>query len=164
MPNGFKRILTLVNNGEASYKGLQVNLNKRLSQNFSMLFSYTWSHTTNTVEPDAPGGDANDANQLGESERGDSLLDQRHRIAISGWWNLPWHFVFGGLATLGSARPFNAITGVDNNGDASANSDRPVINGSVVGRNAFRGNALYDVSPFIEREFPLSERVRCANS
>jgi Carboxypeptidase regulatory-like domain/TonB dependent receptor len=158
--NCYKRILTVINNGESLYNGMQVNLNKRFDHNFSMLISYTWSHTINTVEPDAPGGDANDANFLGVFERGDSLLDQRHRLAISGWWKLPYHFVFGGLGTLASARPFNAITGVDNNGDASANTDRPVINGNVVGRNAFRGNALYDFSPFVEREFQLSESIR----
>jgi outer membrane receptor protein involved in Fe transport len=158
VPNGYKRILTVINNGEASYRGLQVNLNKRFSHKFSMLFSYTWSHTTNTVEPDAPGGDANDANQLGAFERGDSVLDQRHRAAISGWWNLPQHFVIGGLATLASSRPFNATTGVDNNGDAS-NTDRPFLNGAVVGRNSFRGNTLYDFSPFVERAFVLNERV-----
>jgi hypothetical protein len=159
VPNGYKRILSVVNNGDSLYKGLQMNLNKRFSHNFSVLVSYTYSHTTNTVEPDAPGGDANDANQPGAFELGDSVLDQRHRAAISGWWNLPGHFVVGGLATLASARPFNATTGVDNNGDNS-NTDRPVVNGSVVGRNAFRGNALYDFSPFVEREFQLSDRAR----
>jgi predicted secreted acid phosphatase len=48
---------------------------------------------------------------------------------------------------------------VDNNGDNS-NTDRPVINGSVIGRNAFRGNALYDFSPIVEHEFQLSDRAR----
>src|SRR5207302_1202752 len=91
--NGYKRILTVINNGESLYKGMQLNLTKRFSHHFSMLASYTWSHTTNTVEPDAPGGDANDANQLGAFERGDSILDQRHRLALSGWWALPQHFV-----------------------------------------------------------------------
>ncbi len=157
--NGYRRILVVVNQGESVYNGMQLNLNKRFSQNFSALASYTYSHTINTVEPDAPGGDANDSNQLGAFERGDSVLDQRHRAAISGWWRLPQSFVFGGLATLASARPFNIVTGVDNNGDG-ANVDRPVINGSVIGRNTGRGNALYDFSLFLEREFRLTERVR----
>lgn len=157
--NGYRRILSVVNNGESLYNAMQLNLNKRFSHDFSMLFSYTLSHTVNTVEPDAPGGDPNDANLLGAFERGDSLLDQRHRVAISGWWNLPYHFVFGGLATLASARPYNIAIGQDVNGDG-ANVDRPVINGSVVGRNAARGNPLYDFSPFLEREFQLGETVR----
>ena len=157
--NGYRRILAVVNNGDSLYNGLQVNLNKRFSHNFSALVSYTLSHTENTVEPDAPGGDPNDANQLGTFELGDSVLDQRHRLAVSGWWNLPYHFTLGGLSTLGSSRPFNITTGADLNGDG-ANVDRPVINGSVVARNAGRGNALYDVSIFLEREFALTEHLR----
>jgi hypothetical protein len=35
-----------------------------------------------------------------------------------------------------------------------------VINGAVVGRNIGRGRALYEVSPFVEREFVVQERVR----
>jgi hypothetical protein len=157
--NGYRRIIAIVNNGESLYNGMQLNLNKRFSHSFSALVSYTLSHTVNTVEADAPGGDPNDANQLGRFERGDSLLDQRHRLAVSGWWTLPYHFTLGGLATLASARPFNITAGSDLNGDG-ANVDRPVINGVVIGRNAGRGNALYDVSPFIEKDFALTEHAR----
>ena len=38
------------------------------------------------------------------------------------------NFTAGTLSQFASARPFNATTGVDNNGDG-ANNDRPVING-----------------------------------
>ena len=55
----------------------------------------------------------------------------------------------GTVSSLASARPFNATTGVDNNGDGSTN-DRPVIDGVVVGRAAFRGTPLYDTSVFLE--------------
>ena len=40
-----------------------------------------------------------------------------------------------------SARPFNATTGVDNNGDG-INNDRPVINGAVISKSAFRARRL----------------------
>ncbi|HKP73804.1 MAG TPA: hypothetical protein VJT82_12755, partial [Pyrinomonadaceae bacterium] len=157
--NGFRRIQATVNEGSSIYHGLQLNLNKRLTHNFQLLASYTYSHTINTVEPDAPGGDPNDANQLGAFERGDSLLDQRHRAAISGFWQLPYNFVVGELVTLASGRPFNITTGVDNNGDG-ANTDRPIINGALVGRNTGRTSPVYDVGLFVERDFRLTERVR----
>ena len=48
-----------------------------------------------------------------------------------------------------SARPFNATTGVDNNGDG-ANNDRPVVDGAVIGKSAFRGTGTQDVSIFVE--------------
>jgi hypothetical protein len=54
------------------------------------------------------------------------------------------------VTSLASARPLNAITGVDNDGDGSATDDRPVINGVVVSKSAFRGTMTEDVSLFIE--------------
>src|SRR5262249_35564417 len=48
-------------------------------------------------------------------------------------------------------------TGIDNNGDG-ANNDRPVINGAVIAKSAFRGSGTQDVSAFIEKRFKFSER------
>jgi hypothetical protein len=67
----------------------------------------------------------------------------------------------GGVATLGSGLPYNIITGTTNSGDIGATTDRPVVNGAVISRNAGRGRPIYDVSPFIEREIQLTaERLR----
>jgi outer membrane receptor protein involved in Fe transport len=152
-PNGYRRILVTVNQGEAKYDGLQLNLRKTFETRGGMLLSYTRSHTRNNVEPDAPGGDPNDANNLG-AEWADSLLDQRNRAVLSGWVRLPLALNFGGVATYASGRPFNITTGLDNNGDG-ANTDRPVINGRVIGRNAGRGDSVHDLSLFLERDFPV---------
>jgi hypothetical protein len=35
-----------------------------------------------------------------------------------------------------------------------------VINGVVIGRNAGRGNAVYEVSPLLERPFRVNEHLR----
>jgi outer membrane receptor protein involved in Fe transport len=159
--NGFRRVLVVVNQGSSIYNGMQVNLNKRLTTDFSMLASYTWSHTINTVEFDAPGGDRGDFN-LGElGERGDSLLDQRHRAVISGWYQLPYRFVLGGVETMASGRPYNITTGVDVNGDG-ANTDRPFdfATGTFVGRNTGRGTPVYDTSLFLQRDIAFGERAR----
>jgi hypothetical protein len=51
------------------------------------------------------------------------------------------------LMMLASARPFNSITGIDNNGDG-ANNDRPVIDGKAIGKSAFRGTGTQDISLF----------------
>ena len=53
------------------------------------------------------------------------------------------------MTQLASARPFNATTGIDNNGDG-ANNDRPVVDGAVIGKSAFRGTGTQDVSVFVE--------------
>jgi outer membrane receptor protein involved in Fe transport len=159
VPNGFRRIQATVNNGSSVYNGLQVNLSKRFGGNFSLLASYTHARILNTVEPDAPGGDPNEAGQIGIAERGHSLLEQPDRAVISGSWLLPLHFIVGGVVSLASARRFNMVTGADNNGDG-ANTDRPVINGIVVRRNAGIGTPVYDVSIFAQHEFVFSDRLR----
>ncbi|MCU1251461.1 MAG: hypothetical protein JWQ49_4490 [Edaphobacter sp.] len=62
---------------------------------------------------------------------------------------------FGGVGTFGSGLPYNVVTGTTNSGDTGATTDRPVINGTVIGRNAGRGNGQYSVDPFLSRAFPL---------
>ena len=159
VPNGYRRIIATVNDGVAEYNGLAVNLGRRFSRSFSVLLSYTYAHAINTVEPDVPNQDPNDANQLGRSERATSLLDQRHRFVASGWWQFAHNWNAGTLSSLASGRPYNITTGVDSNGDNSI-ADRPVVNGAVIGRNAGRGTPVYDVSTFLERVFPISDRFR----
>jgi hypothetical protein len=149
-----------VNNGYSSYNALDVNLNHRFSNRFQMLASYTWSHTLNNVDPDVPGQNPNDPNNAGRAEYGNAIFDQRHRFVLSGIYEAPWKIRLGGIASLASGLPFNYVTGTTNSGDNGGTTDRPVINGAVVGRNIGRGRALYEVSPFVEREFVVQERVR----
>ena len=79
---------------------------------------------------------------------------QRQRFVASGAYILPGKVVFGGVLTLGSGLPYNYTTGANNSGDG-ATTDRPVINGVVVGRNVGHGRPIYDCSPFIERPFDI---------
>jgi hypothetical protein len=57
-----------------------------------------------------------------------------------------------------SARPFNATTGLDNNGDG-ANNDRPVVNGTVLAKSAFRGTGTQDVGLFVEGRVKAAGRT-----
>jgi len=113
------------------------------------------SSATNTTEPNGNGAGQNDFNQLGEEERGPSLLDQRHRAVVAFSYRLPLNVAAGTVTSLASANPFNPTTGADNNGDGN-NNDRPIINGSVAGRYSSRGTPLYDASVFVEYRLKLS--------
>jgi len=149
------------NDGYSNYDALDVNLRHRFSRRLTMLASYTWSHALDNVDPDIPGQNPNDANFTGRVEYGNAIFDQRHRFVLSGVWRGPWGIDFGGIATLASGLPYNIVTGVNNSGDTGATTDRPVINGVVVGRNAGRGGSIYDISPFLERVFSFHrERLR----
>src|SRR5262249_23696025 len=91
-------------------------------------------------------------------ERGPSVVDQRHRAVIGFSYDLPYNITAGTVAQLASSRPFNATTGIDNNGD-SANNDRPVIDGNVIAKSAFRGTATSEVALFVEERIKLSSRT-----
>jgi hypothetical protein len=149
-----------VNNGFSTYHALDVTLSHTFSHHLSMLASYVWSHNINNVDPDAPGGNPNDPNFTGSSEKGPAIFDQRHRFVLSGVYVAPWKISVGGIASLASGLPFNYVTGVNNSGDTGGTTDRPVINGAVAGRNAGHGRPVYDVAPFIERPFAFGERFR----
>ena len=155
---GVRQVNVLMNLGVADYDGLQTQFSYRGSRRMYAAVSYTLAKATNTSEPDGNGIAPNDGNmaRLGEVERGPSLLDQRHRAVITFSYDFPYHITAGTLTQLASARPFNATTGVDNNGDG-ANNDRPVVNGKVMGKSAFRGTATSDVGLFIEGRIKPSE-------
>jgi hypothetical protein len=148
-----------VNDGYVYYEALNVNLSHQFSNHFAMLASYVYSHTIDNVDPDATGQNPNDPNFTGSVENGNALFDQRHRFVASGTYNAPWGFNMGGIATLASGLPFNYTTGTTNSGDSGATTDRPVIDGVVVGRNTGRGRPIYDFEPFVDKEFPIKDRV-----
>ncbi len=149
-----------VNDGYLYYDALDVNLTHSFSHHASMLVSYTWSHAIDNVDPDATGQNPNDPLLTGKVENGNALFDQRQRFVASGFYILPGKITVGGVLTLATGLPYNYATGANNSGDG-ATTDRPVINGVVVGRNVGHGRPIYDFSPFIERPFALfNERVR----
>jgi hypothetical protein len=158
VPGGYRVIDAMVNQAVAYYDGLEIRAIRRFGSHWGVLTSYTWSHNISTADPDVPGQDPNDSNFLGKAEKGPSVLDQRHRAVLTAWREWPWQLTTGTVVSLASGRPFNITTGTDNNGDGIA-SDRPVINGHLVGRNAGRGSPLYDVALFVEKRLALTERL-----
>jgi hypothetical protein len=156
---GVRAVNVIMNFGEADYNGLQTQISYRGNPKMFASLSYTLSHATNTFEPDGNGIAPNQGilSRLGDEERGPSVVDQRHRAVLTFSYQLPFDITAGTLMQYASARPFNATTGVDNNGDG-ANNDRPVINGEVLKKSAFRGTATSDVAAFIEKRFSIFDR------
>jgi hypothetical protein len=157
---GVRAVNVIMNLGVADYSALQTNFVYRGNRKMFASVSYTLSKATNTTEPDGNGINPNESilSRLGEVERGPSVVDQRHRAVVTLHYRLPWNFSAGMLGMFASARPFNATTGVDNNGDG-ANNDRPVINGVVVSKSTFRGSPTSEVAIFVENRIKLSERA-----
>ena len=157
---GVRQVNVLTNLGIADYDGLQTQFTYRSNSRLYVSVGYTLSKTTNTSEPDGNGIGPNQSNiaRLGEEERGPSLLDQRHRAVIFLTYRFPFKFTAGTLTQLASARPFNATTGADNDGDGATN-DRPVIGNGVIQKSPFRGSGTQDVSAFVEKRIGLTERA-----
>ncbi|HEX8145985.1 MAG TPA: TonB-dependent receptor [Pyrinomonadaceae bacterium] len=157
---GVRQVNVLTNFGEADYNGIQTQVTYRGSRRMYASVSYTLSKASNTTEPDGNGIGPNESNisRLGEEERGPSVVDQRHRAVITFLYRFPLGFTAGTVSTFASARPFNATTGVDNNGDG-VNNDRPVVNGQTLRKSAFRGSGTQDVSVFAEERIRLSEHA-----
>jgi hypothetical protein len=154
-PPPYSVIQTDVNNGYLHYNALNVDLKHAFQHRFFALISYTWSHTLDNVDPDTTSQNPNDPNLTQHEEYGPAIYDQRHRLVLSGDLAAPFKIHVGGVSTVSSGLPYNYVTGTTNSGDTGASTDRPVINGVVVGRNAGRGNGIYSVDPFISRSFPI---------
>jgi hypothetical protein len=163
------------NYGESWYRGLAVVVRKRMSHGFEAQASYTLSKAEDLVSE--PFGQANIAEDPGagrdpldraglplgfapDSFRGPSAVDQRHRCVLSALGRLPWRLELSGIVTVGSSRPFTALSGVDSNGDGVAATDRarrdPRDAASRVVRNgeSLPGTATVDMR--LSRRFALS--------
>jgi hypothetical protein len=154
-PPPYGVIQTDVNDGYLHYNALDLNITHTFSQGFSALFSYTWSHTLDNVDPDTTSQNPNDTNFTQHTEYGPAIYDQRHRLVASGVYVAPFKINLGGVGTFASGLPYNLVIGTTNSGNTGATTDRPVINGAVVSRNAGRGRNIYSVDPFVSRVFPV---------
>jgi hypothetical protein len=154
-PPPYSLIQTDVNDGYLHYNALDLNISHTFSDRFSALFSYTWAHTLDNVDPDTTSQNPNDTNLTQDTEYGPAIYDQRHRLVVSGVYVAPFKIRVGGVGTFASGLPYNLVTGTTNSGNTGGTTDRPVINGVVVGRNTGRGTSIYSVDPFVSRIFPL---------
>jgi hypothetical protein len=145
---------------DSVYDGLLVNMNKRLSNNFSFAISYTWSHSIdNGPNPSFVLIPQDSANF--RAERASSADDARHRFSGNAIFTSPksWNmflrdFSFSTIVTLQAPQYFTKYAGFDSNGDVFGNNDR-------VGnepRNTFKGDSLQTVDVRLERTFPVADK------
>ncbi len=153
-----------VNDGFAKYNALDASLSRNFSHGVSMLASYTWSHAIDNVDPDIPSQNPNDPRMTGAAEIGNAIFDQRNRFVLSGVYTAPLAIRLGGVGSMASGLPYNITTGSTNGGDTGAETDRPVINGAVIARNAGQGRPIYDFAPFVERAFNLHKEGLSLNA
>jgi hypothetical protein len=174
---GFFRIAQFESSANSQFNGLTVQLNKRFSQNYQLLGSYTFGK----VIDDGPDATSvvpfsfDDAKMLQDplnpkGDRGPGVNDQRHRFVLSGIWDLnnyasgvsgPAHYLLGGwqlsgILTAQSGQPYSALVNFDLNGDSNSRTDRT----PGIGRDTFYLPNFVSVDPRITKSIPLTERVK----
>jgi Carboxypeptidase regulatory-like domain/TonB dependent receptor len=146
---------------DSVYDGLLINMNKRMSNNFSFAISYTWSHSIDNGPNPSFVLIPQDSASFGR-ERASSADDARHRFSGNAIFSSPknWNviardFSFSTIVTLQSPQYFTKYAGFDSNGDVFGNNDR-------VGnepRNTFKGDSMQTVDVRLERTFPIYEKM-----
>jgi len=174
---GFARIEEFESSANSIYNGLTVQVNKRLSQNYQFLASYTLGKVIDD-NPDATSvvpfsGD--DAKMLQDplNPRGDrsaGVNDQRHRLVLSAIWDLDsyarplprsWRYLVGGwqlsgILTAQTGQPYSGLVNSDLNKDSNSRTDRT----PGLGRNTFNLPNFVSLDPRITKSIPITERVK----
>jgi hypothetical protein len=121
--------------GTSDYNGFSANLRKRFNRHFEFLASYTWSHAIDD-STDLQATLTPQDSYYPNLDRSTSLFDQRQRFVFSGVYQLASvgsgfarkvfsNWTFAPLIEFGSGRPFNIITGNDDNLQLSTLTGRP---------------------------------------
>ncbi len=134
----FGPITTFASVANSTYHALQLSANKRFTQGFTLLASYTWSKFLDNASADGDGA-SNPFNLFAEKSVSD--LDLPHRFVASFIYDLPKlrnsnavlrHLLGGwqtnGIVVVQSGRAFSVVTGRDNS-QTGVNLDRPNLLG-----------------------------------
>jgi hypothetical protein len=172
----FDSIGLLESSASSSYNGLTLSLNKRLSNEFELLGSYTLSKTID----DASDFDEQPQNPYNlHAERGLSRQDVRNRFVVNALFDLPigedendrgksqteqdllsklfGHIEAAPILTLSGGRPVNVLTGADEEpSHAYPLASRPL----GFGRNTSRTPSFVNVDLRIVKYFPYGETRR----
>jgi carboxypeptidase family protein len=123
-------------NGSSVYHGFSANLRKRFNRHYEFLASYTWSHAIDD-STDLQSTLTPQDSYYPAIDRSNSLFDQRHRFVFSGLYQtgkvggsgfsnkLLSDWTFAPIIEVASGRPFNILTGDDDNLQLSSLTGRP---------------------------------------
>jgi len=157
-PFGFSQNITAFEPiGNSSYHGLALQLNRRFTNNLQFIASYTWSHSIDDSTAAVfstlltPRREEDFLNL--RRDRGNSILDRRHRFTLSEVYDAPWfrnsnwllknlagNWLVGGTYTFETPEYATVQSGVDSNLNGDAAGDRAIVNPagiSTVGSNVY---------------------------
>lgn len=99
--------------GRSRYDGLNFSYRQRAFHKVDLSINYTLARA---MGYDEDGGSfryyPRDPNRpFAPEDFGPAFNDERHHITVSGIWNLPWGMSFAPVLQVGSARPYNELSG-----------------------------------------------------
>ena len=131
----FARIDQVQSVGEMTYDALLLRLDRRFSNRYQYLVSYTLAKAEGTLPSSLPNVVRMTQAEAPELDRGPAATDRRHALVASGSVLLPYDVTLGAVWTLRSALPFSAIAGTDVNGDGVVTDYVPGTTRAMGGRN-----------------------------
>ena len=148
--------------GYSIYNGGTLGFRKNFSHHYSLMANYTYSKSIDISTDVQLANTPYDYLNPGlDRARGDN--DVRHRFVMTALAETPheWNvfardFKFSMLNTLQSPRYYTLLAGFDVNGDIYPFSDRV----GTIGRNTYRGDALYNTDIRVQRDVPIGEKVK----
>ncbi len=121
-------VTQLASTGWSDYRALFVRLDKRMSNRYMYLVSYTRDWTTNSV--------ANISDYY-HPEFDEGPDGRKHTVVASGTARLPFNLTFGAVWTIRTALPYSALAGVDLTGTGvSTTGFVPGTTRNVAGRDS----------------------------
>jgi hypothetical protein len=172
---GFDRVLLFESSASSIYHALLLSLERRFSGGFQVSAAYTFSKTIDdNPEPVAVNPGPTDGLLLSDAtnpraDRSSGVNDQRHRLVLSGLWQIrPPHsssraaraFLAGwelsGIFTAQTGLPYSAMVSSDLNNDGNSSNDRT----PGVGRNTFFLPRSISLDPRVTKNIPLGEKAR----
>ncbi len=141
----------------SNYDALTLSVKRRYASKLQFYTNYTLSYNRDN--------DSNERNFAGITyENAFNLADEfrwgrsdiRHRWVVSGLYDLPLGFQIGTIGEWRTGSPFSAFTGVDSNSDGQF-TDKPIINGVPLLRNAFRQPNFFNQDIRLSRNIKIRE-------
>ncbi len=127
---GWGNILEYSSTGESEYRALYLRLDKRFSNRYQYLVSYTLA----SDKDQGAGGVTQVDFYHPEYDFGYGLQDRRHTVVASGAVQLPWEITLGAVWNYRSTRPFSARAGIDLNQDGAVTDYVPGTTKTVFNR------------------------------
>lgn len=146
-------VMVVTDKGTSEYQALQISLSKRMSNNWALDLNYLLSSSKGHVEAENNIQVHNDDPNW-DKQYGYMSYDARHRISLSGIWQLPLGFQVAAIMQYRSKTPWNAIYAYDFNLDS--------ISGDYVDehRNSRRGFDFFQLNVRISKFFNFGPRFQ----